>query len=136
MEGRLNKYAELLAALATTGRGTMRCAGSSMLPLLTNPSICDYERADSYEVGDVVFSKVGGRYIDAHKVTRVGADGRFLIANNHGHENGWTRKVYGRVVEARDKTGRTHYRAKPRTVTAHPKDPGAATPEGPGTPSP
>jgi hypothetical protein len=36
---------------------------------------------NAYEVGDIVFCKVGGRYIDAHKITKKADDGRYLISN-------------------------------------------------------
>ncbi len=42
--------------------------------------------------------KVKGRYIDAHKIIKKDAQKGFLIANNHGYENGWTKVVYGKVV--------------------------------------
>jgi len=58
-----------------------------------------YQKQDSYSVGDVVFCKVKGRYIDAHLITRVGEQG-YLISNNHGHDNGWTRTIYGKVIKA------------------------------------
>ena len=77
----------------------MKCHGSSMLPILEHPSTCTYHRQDTYAVGDIVFCKV------AHKITKVGADGRYLIANNRGHENGWTRTIYGRVVAAAGASG-------------------------------
>jgi len=96
----MNKYQRLIEDLAATGTGTMKCYGSSMLPILENPSLCTYRRQERYAVGDIVFCKVNGRFIDAHKIVKLGPDGRCLIANNRGHENGWTRIVYGRVVEA------------------------------------
>ena len=40
-----------------------------------------------------------GRYIDAHKITKKDGD-KYLISNNKGHDNGWTRAVYGKVVKA------------------------------------
>ncbi len=83
----------------------MKCFGNSMLPLLSNPSLNTYTRQDAYEVGDIVFCKVRGRYIDAHKITKKASDGRFLISNNHGYDNGWTREIYGRVVRSEDKHG-------------------------------
>ena len=46
----------------------------------------------------LVFSKVKGRYVDAHKIIKKN-QGRYLIANNHGYENGWTRTVYGKVTK-------------------------------------
>ena len=30
---------------------------------------------------------------------------RYLISNNHGHNNGWTRTVFGRVVSSIDRNG-------------------------------
>lgn len=101
----MNKYERLKQDLLQTGMGTMKCFGNSMLPILTNPSVNTYRRQDRYAVGDIVFCKVRGRYIDAHKITKVDAQGRYLISNNHGYDNGWTGTVYGRVVETRDKDG-------------------------------
>jgi len=107
-----SKYERLRRALDEEGTGNMKCFGSSMLPKLPNPSLCTYRREKDYEVGDIVFCKVKGRYIDAHLITRKAADGRFLISNNHGHDNGWTRTVYGRVVEAAGDDGRVRSFAK------------------------
>ena len=76
----------------------MKAFGSSMLPILKSGSLLTFEKADSYVIGDIVFCKVRGRYIDAHKVIKMDAHKGYLIANNHGFENGWTRIVYGRVV--------------------------------------
>ncbi len=101
----MNKYTRLIEELATTGQGSMKCFGNSMKPILSNPSTCKYARQDSYEVGHIVFCKVKGRLIDAHKITKVGADGMYLISNNNGFDNGWTRTIYGRVVEAADSHG-------------------------------
>ena len=58
-----------------------------------------YLRQDEYEVGDIVFTKVKGRWIDAHLVTKKSEKG-YLISNNHGHDNGWTRNIFGRVIKA------------------------------------
>jgi hypothetical protein len=100
----VNKYKMLLEELETVGSGSMKCFGNSMLPILSNPSVCFYEVRDQYNIDDIVFSKVNGRYIDAHKITAVDGD-RYLISNNKGHNNGWTRTVYGKVVKALDKHG-------------------------------
>jgi hypothetical protein len=77
-----------------------------MIPRLSNPSTCFYLRQDSYEIGDIVFSKVKGRWIDAHQITKIRADGHYMIANNRGYENGWTKQVYGKVYAAFDKHGK------------------------------
>jgi hypothetical protein len=104
----LNKYHQLMQELEATEGGSMKCVGNSMLPILPNPSICHYRKQDEYDVGDIVFCKVRGRFIDAHKITKK-QGGMYMIANNHGHENGWTRIVYGKVVYATDKHGRHCY---------------------------
>ena len=84
--------------MASKGSGKMKAFGSSMLPILKSGSLLTFEKADSYVIGDIVFCKVRGRYIDAHKIIKMDAHKGYLIANNHGFENGWTRIVYGRVV--------------------------------------
>jgi len=102
----MNKYERLIAELAEQGFGSMKCFGNSMLPILSNPSTCKYQRQDTYSKGDIVFCKVKGRFIDAHMITKVAADGQYLISNNQGHDNGWTRIIYGRVIESSDKNGK------------------------------
>ena len=99
-----SKYDYLLKSLHETGKGQMKCFGNSMLPILSNPSICAYERRDIYQIGDIVFCKVKGRYIDAHKITAIGDRG-YLISNNHNYDNGWTKMVFAKVVSAVDKNG-------------------------------
>lgn len=108
----MNKYQRLIADLQETGTGTMKCFGSSMLPILPNPSTCTYRTQDSYAVGDIVFCKVKGRFVDAHKITKIGADGKYMIANNRGWENGWTHAIYGKVILALDNNGVIHYGGK------------------------
>jgi hypothetical protein len=104
-----DRYELLKELLALTGEGVMKCSGNSMLPILQNPSICTYKAESEYKVGDIVFCKVKGRYIDAHKITKIGKDGQFMIANNRGWENGWTRTIYGRVYQAEDKHGNVSF---------------------------
>lgn len=77
----------------------MKVFGNSMLPRIKSGSTLTFQRASSYEVGDVVFCKVRGRYIDAHLVVQKDDRDRCLIANNHGHQNGWTDQVYGKVIK-------------------------------------
>lgn len=55
---------------------------------------------DKVELGDVVLCRVhGNQYL--HLVSQV-ADGRVQISNNHGHVNGWSYKVYGKVISVED----------------------------------
>lgn len=102
----MSKYEHLLSELDANGHGTMKCYGNSMLPILSNPSTNVYVKQATYKKGDIVFCKVKGRYIDAHLITKVAADGQYLISNNHGHDNGWTSTIYGKVVRTIDKNGR------------------------------
>jgi|ERR1044072_5888567 SOS-response transcriptional repressor LexA len=94
----MNKFERLKLGLETSGTGKMKAFGSSMLPILKSGTLLTFERVSEYEIGDIVFCKVKGRYIDAHKIVKKDSNKGFLIANNHGYENGWTRIVYGRVI--------------------------------------
>lgn len=94
----MNKYERLKSDLELTGKGKMKAFGSSMLPILKSGSQLTFEKAPGYKIGDIVFCKVEGRYIDAHKIVKTDAHKGFLIANNHGFENGWTRTIYGKVT--------------------------------------
>ncbi len=96
----MNKFERLKIELAEKGSGKMKAFGSSMMPILKSGSTLTFETAAEYEIGDIVFCKVKGRYIDAHKIIKKDQGKGFLIANNHGWENGWTQTVFGRVVVA------------------------------------
>jgi SOS-response transcriptional repressor LexA len=94
----MNKYERLKQELESVGTGKMKCFGNSMLPILKSGSLLTFKKVESYEIGDIVFCKIKGRYIDAHKIIKKDAQKGFLIANNHGYENGWTKVVYGKVL--------------------------------------
>lgn len=95
----MNKYHRMIEDLEKNKTGQMKAFGNSMLPILKSGSLLTFEKSDSYDVGDIVFCRVKGRFIDAHKIIKKDKSGRYLIANNHGHENGWTRTIYGKVVK-------------------------------------
>lgn len=104
-----SKYTRLKHDLETTGMGSMKCFGNSMLPILPNASTCYYEVRDSYNKGDIVFCKVKGRWIDSHLITGVKIEKGikvYKISNNHGHDNGWTSTIYGKVIKSIDNIGR------------------------------
>ena len=84
--------------LKEKGTGKMTCFGNSMMPILKSGSTLTFKVQSEYEVGDIVFCKVRGRFIDAHLITKKNAKRGYMIANNHGWENGWTRTIYGKVV--------------------------------------
>ena len=95
----MNKYEKLKNELNTVGQGKMKCFGNSMLPLIKSGSLLTFKKQETYEVGDIVFCKVLGRIIDAHKIIKIDVNKGYLIANNHHHENGWTHTIYGKVIE-------------------------------------
>lgn len=94
----MNKFERLKSELASAGTGKMKAFGFSMLPILKSGTLLTFVKAPDYEIGDIVCCKVKGRYIDAHKIIKKDANKGFLIANNHGFENGWTKMIYGRVI--------------------------------------
>jgi len=49
-------------------------------------------------IGDIVYCKVRANYY-THLVKAKNEKRGALIANNHGRENGWTKKIYGKVIE-------------------------------------
>jgi len=94
----MNKYERLKKSLTDTGSGKMKVFGHSMMPKVKSGSTLTFEARDTYKKGDLVFSKVKSKYIDAHQITKVAKDGRYLISNNKGWDNGWTRTIFGKVV--------------------------------------
>ena len=74
--------------------------GNSMLPLIKSGqehklSPISWEEC---EVGDIVYCKVHGRYY-THLVLQINKDKGLFIGNNKGGTNGWTKNVYGKVIE-------------------------------------
>lgn len=72
--------------------------GNSMRPLIKSGqnfelTPCTLEEC---EIGDIVYCKVRKNFY-THLVTKKGDRG-VLISNNHGFDNGWTTKVYGKVT--------------------------------------
>ncbi len=96
----MNKFERLKAELESVGEGKMKAFGQSMLPILKSGTLLTFRRQEVYEIGDIVFCKVKGRYIDAHKITKKDAGKGFMIANNHGFENGWTKRIFGKAILA------------------------------------
>lgn len=95
-----NKYYRLMKNLEDNGEGKMKCFGNSMLPILKSGSLLTFKKEENYEIGDIVFCKVKGRFIDAHKIVAKNDEKGYQIANNHGHINGWTKIIYGKAILA------------------------------------
>lgn len=74
--------------------------GNSMTPILKSKQhvlvSSMIEDLESIEHGDIVFCKVHG-YFYLHLVHGVKGN-QYLIGNNHHRINGWTTKIYGKVV--------------------------------------
>ena len=85
----MTKYERAVTALSEGRDHTMKVFGQSMIPIIKSGSALTFRKTDDYEVGDVVLSKVKGRWIDAHKITKIDANGRYLISNNKGWD--WLR---------------------------------------------
>lgn len=73
--------------------------GNSMVPLIMSGQ--EHRLAPvllkDVDIGDIVFCKVNGRYY-THLV-KAKRPGVVLIGNNRGGTNGWTSRVYGKVIE-------------------------------------
>jgi len=74
--------------------------GNSMTPIIKHRQPCKIEPAtwEDVEKGDIVYCKVKG-YFYTHLVKGTNKRRGVLIGNNHGKINGWTKNVYGKVVE-------------------------------------
>jgi len=53
---------------------------------------------ETVDEGDIVYCKVRGN-VYTHLVKAKNSDRGCLIGNNHGGINGWTKQVFGKVVE-------------------------------------
>jgi hypothetical protein len=93
----MSKYLFLMKELETKGQGKMTVFGNSMTPIIKSGVTLTFKKQEEYEISDVVFCKVKGRYIDAHLVLKKNPTKGYLIGNNHGWENGWTKTIYGKV---------------------------------------
>lgn len=82
---------------------SFRPRGNSMQPKIASGQLCTVEPVGKHvvEAGDIVLCKVGGNeYLHLVKAVRHG--GLYQIGNNKGHINGWTAKVYGKLVRVED----------------------------------
>lgn len=105
----MNKYERLRIELEKYGIGGMKCFGNSMLPLLKSGSYQTFVSQKDYGIGDIVFCRVKGRWIDSHLITQKDTQRGWMISNNHGWQNGWTKQIFGRVVKAENLDGSPRY---------------------------
>ena len=74
--------------------------GNSMMPLIKSKQehIIKPITWEECEVDDIVYCKVSGHFY-THLVKGKNQDKGLLIGNNKGGINGWTKSVYGKVIE-------------------------------------
>lgn len=74
--------------------------GNSMLPLIKSKQPVKIVPATWEEIvpNDIVYCKVKGNYY-THLVQAVDSLKGCLICNNKGRVNGWTKNIFGKVIE-------------------------------------
>lgn len=98
-----SRFERALRELEETGVTTIRGCGSSMTPRIPDKALLTIEKQEEYEVGDAVMCRVRGNWYEGHLVLAKNEKRGYKIGNNHGHVNGWTKKVYGKVVKVEPK---------------------------------
>ena len=93
------KYSKAQKELEEAGITIMKVFGNSMTPIIKSGSTLTFQSCHEYNVGDIVFCLVRSRFIDAHKITAKNDKRGYLISNNHGWDNGWTKRVFGKVIK-------------------------------------
>ncbi len=79
---------------------TFRPRGRSMEPRIHDNQEITMEPCAEPSVGDAVLCRVAGK-VTLHQV--IAASGlKWQIANMRGRVDGWTRTIYGRVIEEMD----------------------------------
>jgi len=75
-------------------------SGNSMLPIIKSKQAVKIEPTawDKIKVGDIVYCKVKGHYY-THLVKAIDQNKGCLIGNNKGGINGWSKQIYGKVIE-------------------------------------
>ena len=84
---------------------TSRRKGNSMTPIIHSGDLLEISPIELEDVkkGDVVFCRVR-KSVFCHLVTAVDEIKlRFQIGNNHGHVNGWTKAIYGKITKVNDR---------------------------------
>lgn len=75
-------------------------SGNSMQPLIFSKDSVLIAPPENIQVGDIVLCKVMGKVL-LHKVKYIAKNGndiKYMICNNKGYENGWTKAIYGKAL--------------------------------------
>ncbi len=77
--------------------------GNSMVPLIKSGQNHRIAPAtwENVGVGDIVYCRVNGNYY-THLVKAKNNERGCQIGNNRGNINGWTKQVFGKVIEVLD----------------------------------
>lgn len=101
----MNRYVASVIADLEDGKTVQNYkeGGNSMTPLIRDGQRQTLEPVPDLaqiRVGDIVLCKVRGTIFThlVKQIRRRKGQLEFLIGNNHGHVNGWSRKIYGRTV--------------------------------------
>lgn len=81
---------------------TTREKGNSMVPLIHSNQehvLAPVASWEDIEVDDIVYCRLSGGRHYTHKVTAKDPKRGLQISNNKGHVNGWTKTIYGKVIE-------------------------------------
>lgn len=83
---------------------TTKEKGNSMVPLIHSGQehVLAPTTWEDCKEGDIVYCKVGGK-LYTHLVKAIDDSRGLLIGNNRGSINGWTKTVYGKVIEILNK---------------------------------
>lgn len=92
-------YTKIIEKLEAGEEVELNPKGNSMTPLIQSGQRIVLSPAKNAKVGDIVLSKVKGRFF-IHLVTAFDPDkNRWQISNNHGWINGWTHEIHGIVSQ-------------------------------------
>jgi hypothetical protein len=74
--------------------------GNSMTPLIKSGQehVLAPVNIEDVQIGDIVYCKVKS-YFYTHLVKAISSEKGLLIGNNKGGINGWTKNVYGKVIQ-------------------------------------
>lgn len=79
---------------------TTKERGNSMVPLIKSNQehIIAPVKIEDIKPGDIVYCKVKGNWY-THLVKAIDPIKGCLIGNNKGNINGWTKQIYGKVIQ-------------------------------------
>jgi SOS-response transcriptional repressor LexA len=101
----MSRYVDSVIADLAAGRTIQnyREGGTSMTPRIQDgqkQTLVPVPDLGAIEIGDIVLCRVRGNTFThlVKKIRRKKGKLEFQIGNNHGHINGWTRRIFGKSV--------------------------------------